>query len=80
MRQQFAAEEQVAECDSPREAEWMTGLDYASAEELLDRLENYGCTAVEMDLRDDGFAVRCVCPPGLRLGRDGAGSLVLLPT
>jgi hypothetical protein len=30
---------------------------------LLDWLENHGCTRLEVTVADDGFAVRCLCPP-----------------
>jgi CheY-like chemotaxis protein len=62
------------------EAGWVTGLGVAEAEELLDWLENQGCTGLELEWRQEaGFAVRCACPPGLRLGRDETGRVALLP-
>jgi hypothetical protein len=48
------------------------------AEDLLDWLENQGCTGVEVAHREGtGFAVRYVCPPALRLGRDEGGKVRL---
>ena len=48
------------------------------AEELLDWLENHGCTGLAVTLEEDGFAVRCICPPELRLIQDEDGKLHLL--
>jgi CheY-like chemotaxis protein len=45
----------------------VTGLTASEAESLLDWLEKQHCTALAVDLREDGFTVRCVCPAGLRL-------------
>jgi CheY-like chemotaxis protein len=52
---------------------WLTGLTLTEARDLLDWLENQGCTDLESTYREgEGFAVRCTCPPGLRLGRDAS--------
>jgi CheY-like chemotaxis protein len=60
-------------------AEWLTGLTLAEARDLLDWLENNGCAGLEASFGTGGeVAVRCVCPPGLRLGRDGEGRPALL--
>jgi len=48
------------------------------AEELLDWLENHGCTGLAVTVAEDGFAVRFICPPGLRLIQDEDGKLHLL--
>jgi CheY-like chemotaxis protein len=56
------------------DAEWITHLTMTQAQELLDWLENHGCTGLEVNCREEtGFAVRCVCPPGFRLIRDESG-------
>jgi CheY-like chemotaxis protein len=62
------------------EPEWVTGLGLAEARDLMDWLENHGCTRMELDYRgEEGFAVRCCSPPGQRLGRDEKGRVCLLP-
>jgi CheY-like chemotaxis protein len=62
------------------EPEWVTGLGLAEARDLMDWLENHGCTQLELDSRgEEGFAVRCACPEGRRLGRDEKGHVALLP-
>jgi CheY-like chemotaxis protein len=62
------------------EPEWITGLSLSQARDLMDWLENHGCTQLELDCRSDqGFAVRCSCPQGQRLGRDERGCLRFLP-
>jgi DNA-binding response OmpR family regulator len=44
----------------------VTGLTLAEAQELLDWLENHGCTDPQLDFQEEtGFAVCWVCPPGL---------------
>jgi CheY-like chemotaxis protein len=63
------------------EPEWVDGLTMAEARDLMDWLENNGCSGLELDWRGEGkFAVRCLCPPpNLRLGRDEEGRIRLLP-
>src|SRR5437763_4291879 len=62
----------------PPEAGWVTGLTLTEAQDLLDWLENHGCTGLEVSCPEGtAFAVRCVCPPGLRLGRDQGGQVCL---
>jgi CheY-like chemotaxis protein len=56
----------------------ISGLTKAQAEELLDWLENHGCTGLAVTAEEDGFAVRCVCPPGLRLIQQEDGGVRLL--
>jgi CheY-like chemotaxis protein len=59
---------------------WVTGMTLTQARELLDWLENHGCTGLEVSCDEEaGFGVRCLCPPGLRLGRDAAGAVRLRP-
>jgi CheY-like chemotaxis protein len=59
---------------------WVSGLNLTQAQELLDWLENHGCTGLEMQYEGEtGFAVRCTCPPGLKLDRDEWGAVHLLP-
>jgi CheY-like chemotaxis protein len=70
---------EVIHREVPRTPEWMTGLGRDEAEDLLDWLEQQGCTQLEVDLRDDGWAVGCACPPGLHLGRNARGEVTLLP-
>lgn len=48
----------------PRQAMVVSRLTKQQAEELLDWLENHGCTGLAVALEDDGFAVRYLCPPG----------------
>ena len=58
----------------------VSGLNLTEAQELLDWLENHGCTRLEIQCQSEtGFAVSCACPPGLKLGRDEWGALHLLP-
>jgi CheY-like chemotaxis protein len=63
------------------EPEWVDGLTMAEARDLMDWLENNGCTGLELDWRgEENFAVRCLCPPpNARLGRDEEGRVRLLP-
>jgi CheY-like chemotaxis protein len=62
------------------EPEWVTGLNLTEARDLMDWLENHGCTQLAVDCRgEEGFAVRCTCPQGQRLGRDAGGRVCLLP-
>jgi CheY-like chemotaxis protein len=56
-----------------------SGLTLAQAEELLDWLENQGCTQLEMTMTDDGVTVRCLCPPGRRLVQNESGQVLMLP-
>src|SRR5262245_31068984 len=52
------------------EPEQVSGLSKAAAEELLDRLENAGCTHLEVSCADNGFTIRYRRPtasqPGTR--------------
>jgi CheY-like chemotaxis protein len=58
---------------------WISGLTMTQAQELLDWLENHGCTGLEIQHQSEtGFAVRCVCPPGLKLARNERGAVHLL--
>jgi len=51
----------------PPEGGWVAGLTLTQARDLLDWLENHGCTGLEVSHQEEtGFAVRCVCPPGSR--------------
>ncbi len=60
-------------------SQWVYGLTGAGVQELADWLENNGCRPVEASFQGEGgFAVRCVCPPGLVLGLE-AGQLRLFP-
>jgi DNA-binding NtrC family response regulator len=45
----------------------VSALTKGEAEQLLDWLENHICTGMPVSVEEDGFAVRCVCLPGLRL-------------
>jgi hypothetical protein len=59
---------------------WVGGLTLAEARDLLDWLENQGCTGVQVSAEEGGgFAVRCACPPGFRLARDAGGLVRLVP-
>ena len=61
-------------------SQWVSGLSVAAVQELADWLENNGCRPVEVSFQEEtGFAVRCVCPPGLVLGLE-AGRLRLVPS
>jgi hypothetical protein len=57
----------------------LTCSSLAEAEDLLDWLENHGCTDIEVSLDAGQVVVRCACPVGLRLVRDEAGALELQP-
>jgi CheY-like chemotaxis protein len=59
---------------------WVSGLTLAEARDLLDWLENHGCTGLEIAIEEGtGFGVRCACPPGFRLARDDSGKVRLVP-
>jgi CheY-like chemotaxis protein len=63
----------------PPAAEWLTGwlpgLTVAEARDVLDWLENHGCAGLAVSGHDGRFAVRWVCPPGLRLGVEAGGGV-----
>jgi CheY-like chemotaxis protein len=60
------------------EVGWVSGLTMSEARDLLDWLENHGCTRLEAQRHGERWAVGCVCPPGFRLGRDEKGAVCLL--
>jgi hypothetical protein len=53
------------------------GLSKQKAEELLDWLEDQGCTQLSVTLEEGGFAVRWLCPHGLHLVQQEGGDLQL---
>jgi CheY-like chemotaxis protein len=57
----------------PPEESSIQGLSPARAEELLDWLENHGCTRMQVSLEANGLTVHCTCPPGFRLVQDDRG-------
>jgi CheY-like chemotaxis protein len=59
------------------EAVAVSELTARQAEELMDWLENQGCTNLEVSLDDETFTVRCDCPPGLRLAQEADGEVHL---
>jgi CheY-like chemotaxis protein len=56
----------------------VSGLTKKQAEDLLDWLGNHGCTGLAVTTEDDGFAVRCNCPPGFRLAQEEGEGLRLV--
>ena len=54
---------------------WLPGLTVAEARDVLDWLENHGCTGLAVSDRDGRISVRWVCPPGLRLGVEAGGGV-----
>jgi len=63
------------------EAGEVAGLDKAQAEDLLNCLQEAGATNLQVSLgADKRFAIRCTCPPGLRLIRDEDGTVRLVPS
>ena len=56
----------------------VSGLTKAQAEEVLDWLENHGCTGLAVKAEEDGIAVRCVCPPSFCLDQEEDGGLRLV--
>ena len=58
---------------------WLAGLSLAEARDALASLEREGCDGLALSCQGRSFSVRCACPPGLRLGRDGRGRVRLLP-
>jgi CheY-like chemotaxis protein len=58
----------------------VSGLTKAQAEEVLDWLEDHGCTGLVVTTEPAGFVLRCVCPPGFRLDQEEDGSLRLVRT
>jgi CheY-like chemotaxis protein len=57
---------------------FVSGLTLSQAEELLDWLQNHGCTSLEVMLDGSGATVRCLCPPGSRLVVDADGTARLV--
>lgn len=55
------------EREEERQAMVVSRLTKTQAEQLLDWLENQGCTGLAIALEEDGFAVRYLCPPGRQL-------------
>lgn len=55
----------------------VSGLSKPEAEDLLDWLENHGCTGLAVTTEGDGFAVRCICPPGFHLAPQEGGGVRL---
>ena len=53
------------------------GLTKTQAEQLLDWLENHDFTGFAVTMEGDSFAVRCVCPPGMRPSADKGGGVCL---
>jgi CheY-like chemotaxis protein len=51
----------------------VSGLTLVQAEELLDWLQNHGCTGLQLVREEGHVTVRFECPPGLRLVRDADG-------
>jgi CheY-like chemotaxis protein len=62
----------------PAQVSSASDLTKAEAEELLGWLEAHGCSWLEVCVREGRFAVRCVCPPGLRLVQDARGKVRLV--
>jgi CheY-like chemotaxis protein len=56
----------------------ISGLTLAQAEELLDWLQNHGCTELDVAIEEQGVSVYGVCPPGARLSRDNSGAVRFL--
>lgn len=63
------------EREQSRAATVVSRLTKERAEELLDWLQNHGCTDLSVRLEDDGFVVRCLPPPGLQLMQEKGGRL-----
>jgi CheY-like chemotaxis protein len=61
-----------------RQPGFAVGLTLRKAEDLLDWLQNQGCTQLEATLADGAFAVRCLCPPGRRLVQKEDGNVQLV--
>jgi hypothetical protein len=57
----------------------LTCASLAEAEDLLDWLENQGCTQIVLSLSGEQVTVCCRCPAGQRLVRDEAGAVRLRP-
>jgi CheY-like chemotaxis protein len=55
----------------------VSGLSKQQAEDLLDWLENHGCTELSVTIEEGGFAVRCLCPPGRHLVQHEGGGVRL---
>jgi CheY-like chemotaxis protein len=56
------------------------GLTKAQAEDVLDWMENHGCTGLVVTEESVGFVVRCVCPLGFCLRRTEDGGLDMVHT
>ncbi len=65
------------EQEEPAMAAVVSGLTKMQAEQLLDWLENHHCTGLAVTMEGDDFAVRCICPPGMRLSMDKGGGFCL---
>jgi CheY-like chemotaxis protein len=56
----------------------VSGLTLAEARELLDWLENQGCTALRVAVGEEGVTVSGLIPPGMRLVQDESGKVCLV--
>jgi hypothetical protein len=63
------------EREPSRTASVVSRLTKEQAEQLLDWLENHGCTALAVTPAEDGFVVRCLPPPGFQLIQKKDGRL-----
>jgi CheY-like chemotaxis protein len=57
----------------------VSGLTSDDARDLLDWLQNHGCSGLDATLDANGWTVRCQPPQGQRLGRDEQGRVGLHP-
>jgi len=55
-------------------------LTKAQAEVVLEWLKNHSCTGLAVKAEEDGYVVRCVCPPSFRLDQEEEGGLRLVRT
>jgi CheY-like chemotaxis protein len=70
---------EAAGAPGPEEIGLLTCSSLTEAENLLDWLQNHGCTQLQISLKDDEVTVRCLCPSGYRLVRDQAGHVRFQP-
>ena len=67
----------VGEQGAAPEENTVSRLTSDDARDLLDWLQNHGCTGLDATLDATGWTVHCQPPPGQRLGRDEQGRVGL---
>lgn len=74
----LAVVQQAMPRDNDIQATVISGLTARQAHDVLDWLEHNSCTGLIVAVEEDGVAVRCVCPRGVRLTQHADGGLSLV--